>query len=51
MTDHANAVDAARKASDALLASELTPEQQQLVVDLMNAAQDLNTIYWEAVKK
>lgn len=47
-TKHAAAVDTARKASDALLASGLTSEQQQWVVDLMNAAQDLNTLYWNA---
>jgi len=46
--EHAAAIDAARTASDALLASNLTPAQQQLVVDMMNATQDLNTLYWDA---
>ena len=44
---HANAIDAARSASDSLLASGLSPEQQQWVVDMMNAAQDLNKLYWD----
>lgn len=47
-TRHAAAIEAAKTASDALLASSLTPEQRQLVVDMMNAAQDLNTLYWDA---
>lgn len=45
---HAAAIDAARAASEALLASRLNPEQCQLVVDMMNATQDLNTLYWDA---
>lgn len=46
---HSETIDAARLASDALLASDLNPSQQQLVLDLMNATQDLNTLYWEQV--
>lgn len=45
----ATAIDAARIARDKLLASDLTPEQQQLVLDLENAMQDLNTAYWDRV--
>lgn len=44
---HSDVIDHARAASDSLLTSELTPSQQQYVVDLLNACQDLNTLYWE----
>lgn len=47
--NHADVIDRARVASDSLMGSGLTPSQQQFVVDLMNACQDLNNLYWEQV--
>jgi hypothetical protein len=44
---HAWTIDAARQGFDDLLASDLTEAQQQRVVDIMNAMQDLNTLYWD----
>lgn len=46
---HDDAIDAARDASEALLRSDLTDGQRQLVVDMMNATQELNTVYWGLV--
>lgn len=45
---HTETIDAARVASEKLLSTNLAQEQQQLVVDMMNAVQALNTLYWDA---
>lgn len=47
--DHLKTIAAARRAAANLLATKLTPAQQQSVVDIMNAMQDLNTLYWDNV--
>lgn len=49
MLGHGAAVDGIRQSSEKLLDSNLSEGQRQLVLDMMNAAQDLNTRYWEQV--
>lgn len=49
MRTHSEAIDAFRAASDRLLGGNLNEAQRQDAVDLLNAMQDLNTLYWEQV--
>lgn len=47
---HTEAVEAFRKAQDELLATSLTDAQAEALIALMNAAQALNTLYWEQME-
>ena len=46
---HAAAVNTFRAAQESLLASDLTEARQQEVLNLQNAAQEINTLLWEVL--